>query len=99
MKTILSTTAIALCLAASAGLASAQDAMKKDGMAQDSMSKPMTMQQCKDRMAMSSNGMKKDDASMKMDAMCADMMKKGDTAGTGNAIPAPDTMASGAMKK
>jgi len=44
------------------------------------MAKPgaaMTMQQCKDHMAMAKkDGMKKDDAMMKKDTMCADMMKK-----------------------
>jgi hypothetical protein len=38
----------------------------------------MTMQDCKDHMAMANKDgmMKKDDAMMKMDTMCADMMKK-----------------------
>ena len=37
----------------------------------------MTMQECKDHMAMAKkDGMKKDDAMMKKDATCADMMKK-----------------------
>jgi hypothetical protein len=37
----------------------------------------MTMQECKDHMAMAKkDGMKKDDASMKKDAACADMMKQ-----------------------
>ena len=37
----------------------------------------MTMQECKDHMAMAKkDGMKKDDATMKKDALCADMMKK-----------------------
>ena len=41
------------------------------------MGKPMTMQECKDHMAMTKkDGMKKDDAMMKKDTMCADMMKK-----------------------
>ena len=49
--------------------------MAKDGMMnKDAM---MTMQQCKDHMAMTpKDGMKKDDAMMKKDTMCADMMKK-----------------------
>ena len=53
--------------------------MKDDGMAKDGMMmKSMTMQECKDHMAMSNKeGMKKDDAMMKKDTMCADMMKKG----------------------
>jgi pentapeptide MXKDX repeat protein len=58
-------------------LATAQDAMKKDAMKDGAMNKDMSMQQCKDHMAMAKkDGMKKDDASMKKDAMCADMMKK-----------------------
>jgi len=37
----------------------------------------MTQQECKDHMAMAKkDGTKKDDAMMKKDATCADMMKK-----------------------
>ena len=37
----------------------------------------MTLQECKDHMAMANKaGAKKDDAMMKKDAACADMMKK-----------------------
>ena len=65
------------CMAV-AGTASAQDAMKKpDASKDDMMKKDMTMQECKDHMAMAKkDGMKKDDAMMKKDTMCADMMKK-----------------------
>jgi hypothetical protein len=59
----------------------AQDAMKKDDAMKDGMAKKeMTMQDCKDHMAMAkkADGMKKDDAMMKKDAACADMMKKSD---------------------
>ncbi|MGJ7512263.1 hypothetical protein [Variovorax sp. GT1P44] len=57
------------------GSASAQDAMKKDS--KDSGSTMvMTMQQCKEHMAMSPAGAKKDDAQMKKDAMCSDLLKK-----------------------
>ena len=50
---------------------------KNDAVAKDGMGKPMTMQECKDHMAMTKkDGMKKDDAMMKKDTMCADMMKK-----------------------
>ena len=68
---------IGLCFALAAGGAFAQDGMKMDGMAK----KEMTMQECKDHMAMvKKGGMKKDDAMMKMDSMCSDMMKKGHAA-------------------
>ena len=61
------------CLALAAGASMAQDATNKP---MDS-DKPMTMQQCKDHMAMmKKDGVKKDDAMMKKDTMCADMMKK-----------------------
>ncbi len=53
--------------------------MKDDGMAKDGMmKKEMSMQECKDHMAMASKDgmMKKDEAMMKKDSMCADMMKK-----------------------
>ena len=75
MKTVV-TILTCVCLALVAGGAAAQGAMKKDSMAKDSMGKSMTMQECKDHMAMSTKaGAKKDDAMMKKDATCADMMK------------------------
>ena len=85
-----------------AGSALAMDDMKKgDAMSKDTM----TMQQCKDHMAMAKkDGMKKDDAMMKKDTMCADMMKKdgmtkSDSAMKPDGAMKPDSMASGAMKK
>ena len=61
-----------LALATSGAFAAAHtEGAKKDAM----MKKDMTMQQCKDHMAMSKPGDKKDDAMMKKDTMCADMMK------------------------
>ena len=71
------------CMLFAAGTVLAMDEMKKgDTMSKDGMMKKgMTMQECKDHMAMSKkDGMKKDDMMMKKDAMCADMMKK-DTMG------------------
>lgn len=73
MKTLAA--ALMLGMAFAAGGVAAQD-MKKDSMAKDPMMKPMTMQECKDHMAMSKSAAKKDDAMMKKDTMCADMMKK-----------------------
>jgi hypothetical protein len=69
-------TPVLLACIALAGNAFAADAMKSaDGMMKKET--PMTMQECKDHMAMAKkDGMKKDDAMMKKDAMCADMMKK-----------------------
>ena len=75
LTTALTCAALAFC----AGSAVAMDDMKKGTTSKDStMTKgTMTMQECKDHMAMSSKaGAKKDDAMMKKDAMCADMMKK-----------------------
>ena len=74
MKT-LTTALVTGCFALAAGAAFAMDDMKKG----DAMMKKdtMTMQECKDHMAMAKkDGMKKDDAMMKKDTMCADMMKK-----------------------
>ena len=52
----------------------ADDMKKADGMMKKDT---MTLQECKDHMAMAKKeGVKKDDAMMKKDAMCADMMKK-----------------------
>ncbi len=73
MKTLATTLATA-CLALAAGTAFAADEMKKPDpmMTKDAM----TMQECKDHVAMAKkDGMKKDDAMMKKDTMCADMMK------------------------
>ena len=72
------------------------EAMSKGGKTHDSM----TMQQCKDHMAMAKpDGMKKDDAMMKKDAACADMMKKDGMMKSGGSAMQPGGMASGAMKK
>jgi hypothetical protein len=63
-----------MALAAASAIA-ADDAMKKghDAMKKDTM----TLQECKDHMAMAKKeGATKDDAAMKKDAMCAEMMKK-----------------------
>ena len=92
----LSKTLMCACIALSAGSSFAQDAMKKnDAMPKDGMAKKeMTMQECKDHMAMAKkDGMKKDDAMMKKDTMCADMMKKD------GAMMKKDGMAPDPMKK
>ena len=73
MRTI--PTVLVACFALAGGAWAADDMKKADG----TMKKEggMTLQQCKDHMAMSkTDGTKKDDAMMKKDAMCADMMKK-----------------------
>ena len=64
--------ALCLSLALVAGSVAAQDA-KKDSMSK-SATKPMTMQECNDYMAMAGKDATKKDA--KKDTMCADMMKK-----------------------
>jgi len=76
---IISKTLMCASIALAAGSTFAQDTMKKDEPKanQGMMKKNMTMQECKDHMAMAKkDGMKKDDAMMHSDAMCADMMKK-----------------------
>ena len=101
MKT-LTNALICACITFTAGAAFAADDMKKgDAMAKDGMTKDsMTMQQCKDHMAMAKkDGMKKDDAMMKKDTMCADMMKKDGAMKGGDSAMQPSGMASGAMKK
>ena len=68
------TAALTTGLLFAAGTSFAQDAMKKD---EPMMKKDMTMQECKDHMeAAKKEGAKKDDAMMKHEAMCTDMMKK-----------------------
>lgn len=79
MKTV-ATALMYACIALASGGAGAQDTMKKhDSMGKDgAIKKDMTMQECKDHMAMSKkDGTKKSDSMMKMDTMCADMMKGG----------------------
>ena len=72
----LSTALVSGCLAFAAGTAFAADDMKKTDSAMKKDT-PMTLQECKDHMAMANKaGTKKDDAMMKKDAMCADMVKK-----------------------
>jgi pentapeptide MXKDX repeat protein len=73
----LTTALISGCFALAASGAIAQDTMKKDNMAKDMPKKAMTLQECKDHMAMAKkDGMKKDDAMMHKDQTCAEMMKK-----------------------
>ena len=82
---VISKTLMCASIALAAGSSFAQDTMKKDEpMAnQGMMKKDMTMQECKDHMAMAKKGgMKRDDAMMHSDAMCANMMKKHRTTGT-----------------
>jgi hypothetical protein len=71
MRTI--PTVLVACFALAGGAWAADDMKKADG-----MMKPMTVQECKDHMAMTKKDAmaKKDDAMMKKDAMCADMVKK-----------------------
>ena len=78
----LSIALLGTCFSLAAGTAAAQDATKKpDTMPQTGMT-TMTLQQCKDHMAMmkkdemNKDAPKKDEAAMKQHAMCADMMKK-----------------------
>ena len=73
------------CMTFVAGHAAAASHMEKGAsapMAQGGMTKKeMSMQDCKDHMAMARKGdamAKKDDAMMKKDAMCDEMMKKDD---------------------
>lgn len=77
----LAATLMCACLTFVAGHAAAASHMEKGAsapMAQDGMmKKEMSMQDCKDHVAMAKkDGMKKDDAMMKKDAMCDEMMKK-----------------------
>ena len=82
MKTIVATLMFAW-IAVTTGGAAAQDAKKANEPAvTDGTRKKesMTMQECKDHMAMAKKeGTKKDAPMMKKDTMCADMMKKDGT--------------------
>ena len=84
------------CLALCVAGAFAADEMKKDAMAKDTM----TMEQCKDHIAMSrKDGMKKDDAAMKKDALCAEMARKDAMTKKDDAMMKKDDMAAPPMKK
>lgn len=61
------------CMTLAAGGVAAQDAMKKAPM-KDGMSKPMTMQDCKDYMEMAKKDAMKKDAAK--ETACTDMMAK-----------------------
>jgi hypothetical protein len=101
MKRIVATLMFAW-IAVTTGGAAAQDATKtnepagKDGMMKKDA---MTMQECKDHMAMGmKDGMTKDSATMKKDTMCADMMKK-DGMMKGDTTMKKDGTSSEPMKK
>ncbi len=89
-----------LVLVASSAFAM-DDTNKAGSMAKDGMMKKdsMTMQECKDHVAMAKPGMKKDDAMMKKDAMCADMMKHGSGMKKNDSMMKPEGMASAPMSK
>ncbi|MDM0032234.1 hypothetical protein QTI33_08830 [Variovorax sp. J22P271] len=72
---LFTTALLGLGMGLAIGSAFAQDAMKKDG-STSGTTIVMTMQQCKEHMAMSPAGAKTNDVQMKKDAMCADLMKK-----------------------
>ncbi len=67
------TATLSACFLFAASSAWSQDAVKKDDPA---MSRDMTVQDCKDYMIMSRKETKKDESMSKMDAMCADMIKR-----------------------
>lgn len=95
MKSTITTAVMCACLTFAGG-AMAQDAMKKGS--EGIMKKEMTMQECKDHIAMAKkDGMKKDDASMKIDKACAEMMKSDGT--MKNDAVKKDEMKKGEMKK
>ena len=95
---VISKTLMCASIALAAGSSFAMDAVKKDEpMANQAvMKKHMTMQECKDHMAMAKkDGMNRDDAMMHSDAMCANMMKKHGT-GTGKHRSGTDRTGMGA---
>ena len=88
MKT-LTTMILSSCMALAAGSALAEDAMKKDQPMDSSKPATMTMKDCKAHMAMAAKeGTVKDEAMMKKDTMCADMMKKDSGAMDKSKMPA-----------
>ena len=95
---VISKTLMCASIALAAGSSFAMDAVKKDEpMANQAvMKKHMTMQECKDHMAMAKkDGMNRDEAMMHSDAMCANMMKKHGT-GTGKHRSGTDRTGMGA---
>ncbi len=75
MKTIATALACA-CMALGAASVSAQESVKKDGPMPQGAMKEMTMQECKDHMAMSKTMTPKSEEISKLDETCAAMMEK-----------------------
>ena len=82
MRTLIATLSCGCLLALAGTPAFAASPMEKGASAPmakaDTMKKEMSMQECRDHLAMASKDTmaRKDDARMKKDAACADMMKK-----------------------
>lgn len=76
---VFNTTALALCLALSAGAAMAQDSTTKSPAAADGAKAVVTPQECREMAAAKKDGAAKDEATMKKEAACSELLSKGDT--------------------
>lgn len=77
---VFNTTALALCLALTAGTAMAQDATKPAGAAD---AKAVTAQECRELATAKKDGVAKDEATMKKEAACSELLRKDDAAKSG----------------
>jgi hypothetical protein len=81
--TVFKTNALALCFALSAGTALAQDGTAKTTAPADSAKPTVTAQECRDMAASKKEGVAKDEAKLKKEAACADVLRKDDSAKAG----------------
>ena len=80
--TVFKTTALALCLALTAGTALAQDSTSKTTAPADA--KPaVTAQECRELASAKKEGAAKDEARLKKEAACTDLLRKDDAAKSG----------------
>jgi hypothetical protein len=79
---VFNTTALALCLALTAGTVMAQDATTKAAAA-DGAKAVVTLQECRDIASAKKDGMAKDEATMKKEAACSELLRKEDAAKSG----------------
>lgn len=85
---VFNTTALALCLALTAGTVMAQDSAAKPAAA-DGAKGVVTLQECRDIASAKKDGMAKDEATMKKEAACSELLRKEDAkAGASSTEPA-----------
>jgi hypothetical protein len=85
---VFNTTALALCLAFSAGTALAQDTPAKSAAGAEG-AKAVTAQECRELASAKKDGVAKDEAAMKKEAACGDLLRKEDALKSGASSTEP----------